>query len=273
MAPTGNVTPTMLDQLDLKSDDEISLKDIIYGMIEVRDSLGQRLSSLEERLQDYDRVKTDVDNIKADVMETRQIVETLTAASEPFPSSTSLLITNLPGEDEEDDASLLETVDDLIKDGLELPEINITAVERIPPRSFSDVVTGNGDNTTGTARRGAVKVRVGNLQQKINCLRNKRKLHNNDSYKGIYVRGLEDHASRLNRINMETFLTRLEMRHEFYFSGSGGVEKKQDRAGQPGAQPGRDRRGRETPATRPGLRSARAAPTGRGAGAGRGNER
>ena len=141
----------------------------------------------------------------------------------PFPPNTSIIISNFPKPEDESPDSLLDAVDVMINEGLALEEIDVKAVERTRPRSFSEAVRGE----EGAAERpGVVKVRLGSVQQKVDCLRKKKDLNQKTAYKAVRIRGCEDHASRLNRLNMDTLLTHMGHRDEFMFTGSGRLVKK-----------------------------------------------
>ena len=230
-------------------------------MVNMRDSINNRLSSIEIRLNEIDTVKSEVNVLRDELEATKKQVAELVATEDTFPANLSVLIQNLPVQEQEDQDSLFQDVENLVKDSLEL-EGFVQAVERIPPRSYAQAAaTENADNNTEDIRPRIVKVKLGSLNQKISCLRNKRKLNSNPSYQGIYIRGCEDHATRLNRTNMETLLRELDMRKSFRFTGSGRIIKKEHADGdQAAANSGHGRgRGRGGGANR--SRGARAGAT------------
>ena len=238
-------TDTLLDQLTSKPDHEITLKDVINGLVNMRDSINNRLSSIEIRLNEIDTVKSEVNVLRDELEATKKQVAELVATEDTFPANLSVLIQNLPVQEQEDQDSLFQDVENLVKDGLELEGIIVQAVERIPPRSYAQAAaTENADTNTEDIRPGIVKVKLGSLNQKISCLRNKRKLNSNPSYHGIYIRGCEDHATRLNRTNMETLLRELDMRKSFRFTGSGRMIKKEHADGNQAAENSGHGRGR-----------------------------
>ena len=121
-------------------------------------------------------------------------------------------------------------------------------------------------------RPGVVKVKLGSLQQKIECLRNKRKLKTKSVYKKVYVRGCEDHASRVARLNMDTLLRELDLKGSFRFTGSGKMIKK-DNTDDLNQNAGRNAqgRGRDGDVTRRVTRLQSSDTRGRGSSHGNGN--
>ena len=225
----ASAEPDQLDVLRNKPDSEITLKDILNGMAGVRDSITTRLTALEGRLGELDDLKREVRDLKEDCDDTKVVVENLLAAGDAFPSNTSLIILNMPMQEDEDEDSLLQSVIEVIEDGLELRDIVIDAVERAPQRTYADATNGeSGEGDGSEVRPGVVKVRLASLAQKKKCLQNKQKLHSKAYYKDIFIRGGEDHASRLNRLNMNTLLTELKMREKFRFTGSGRLMRRHD---------------------------------------------
>ena len=215
-------TKPSLDDLAAKPDDELTLKDIVNGMQDLKLSLQQRLTSIEIRLNEIDEVKGDIKTLRDDLEVTKAQVGALAAAECPFPPDLSLIVSNLPGEENEDQTALLQTVESLVHEGLELTDIVVQAVERTAPRTYAEATVGEENEDE---RPGVVKVKLGSLQQKIGCLRNKRKLKTKSVYKKVYVRGCEDHASRVAR-NMDTLLQELDLKGSFRFTGSGKMIKK-----------------------------------------------
>ena len=259
----------LLTSLANKPDDEVTLKDILRGMLEFPDGLNERLNVIENKLKEIDQVKADVEEIRSDLEETREAVSALGASEDPFPPNLSLVVTGLPVSDDEDEDALLQDVDTLIKDGLELGDVSIHSVKRIPPRSYANVAANGAEETSDETRPGLVKVRLASLPQKIRCLRNKQKLKQKGDYKGVFIRSAEDHASRLNRLNIDTLLRELGRRDSFRFSGSGRLMRVDESSG---SSDGAERRStrqssRQAPATQ--TRSAGAAARGNGRRGGR----
>ena len=233
-----------LDDMLTKPDDEYSLKDIVRCIIGLRDDITNRLSSIEQKIADIPTLKAEVETLKFEMEETKQVVADLNAAGDPFPANLSVLVSNLPAQENEDSDTLLQDVQALFTDGLELPNVSIQAVHRIPPRSYAAATAGRGDeNQDDSTRPGLVKVRVKTLEDKKSCLRNKMKLRQNTDYRGVYLRNCEDHASRLNRLNMETLLDELKLQDEYTLTGSGRLVRKQATDQQGGAGPENRRAG------------------------------
>ena len=217
----------MIDQLRQKPPDQITLMDILNSIAEMRDGFDLRFRNIEEKIGQIDSIKEEIADIKEELNETKLVVSSLASAEEPFPSSVSVLITNLPAIENEDNDALTQGVEELFADGLEMDdtEFEVLDVQRIPPRSYANVAA---EGTAPRDRRpGLVKVRLGAVSQKIACLRNKMKLKSTEPYKHVYIRGCEDHASRLNRLNMETLLVELGKRDIFTFTGSGRMVPKE----------------------------------------------
>ena len=231
-----------LDDMYNKPDDEFSLKDIVRCIIGLRDDLTTRLTAIEQKIADIPALKKDVESLRTEMTKTKQVVADLSAAEDPFPANLSVLVSNLPAQVNEDDDTLLEDVKTLFTDGLELPNVSIQAVYRIPPRTYAAATAGGADEAQeDTTRPGLVKVRVKTLEEKKSCLRHKLKLRQNNDYRGVYLRNCEDHASRLNRLNMETLLEELKLQNEYSLTGSGRLVRKQAADQQGGAGP-EDRR-------------------------------
>ena len=250
--------PTIEELIDTP-DDELTIKDILRGIAGMRNDLSSRLDNIEEKLGDFDRLKQDVSDVKQDCQEIRSRVDGIEAAGDAFPANLSLLVLNLPADENEDEDTLTRDVKALLEDGLEVAEVEVTAVQRIPPRTYAAVANegvNEAVNDGGNARTGVVKVRLESLEQKIRCLRNKLNLQGKPDFTGVQVRNCEDHASRLNRLNMDTLLRQLGRRDDFRFTGSGRLLTREGRPsargdhGRPagdgnrqGSHPGGDRQG------------------------------
>ena len=262
-------TRPSLDDLATKPDEELTLRDIVNGMRDLKLTLEQRLTSIEMRLNEIDKVKGDIKTLRDDFEVTKAHVGALAAAECPFPPDLSLIVSNLPGEENEDQASLLQTVESLVHEGLELTDIEVQAVERTAPRTYAEATVGE---ESQDERPGVVKVKLGSLQQKIECLRNKRKLKTKSVYKKVYVRGCEDHASRVARLNMDTLLRELDLKGSFRFTGSGKMIKKDntDDLNQNAGRNAQDR-GRDGDVTRRVTRLQSSDTRGRGSSRGNGN--
>ena len=211
-----------LEELAHRSEEDINLKDVILGMLDMKKSFNTRLEALENRCAEIDQLKIDVTTLREDMDVVSSQVESLASLESPFPPSTSIILSNFPKPDGESDESLLDAVDVMISSGLNLDEIDVKAVERTQPRTYADAV--NGEETA--ERPGVVKVRLASVEQKIRCLRKKKDLKQKPAYKAVYMRGCEDHASRLVRLNMDTLLEHMEMRDKFTYTGSGRLVKK-----------------------------------------------
>ena len=216
----------LLNSLLNKPDDEVTLKDILLGIRTLRDDLDERLSKIEQKVKEIDQVKSDVSEIRAELNETKATLAGFEAAEDPFPPNLSVLVTGLPAPENEDDYALLLSINSLFTDGLELSDISIDAVKRMPPRSYAAAAAGEATESTDDTKPGAVKVKLASLPQKIKCLRNKQKLKQKDTHKGVFIRSCEDHASRLNRLNMDTLLREMNVRDSFRFTGSGRLLRK-----------------------------------------------
>lgn len=228
-----------VEELCHKNDDEVTLKDILLAMRDMKTSFEEQFQTLNDKI---DGIKQEVDDVRHDV-------DMLLESSDSFPSNVSIIINNLPVEEDETRESLVDSVNALIEDGLELHDVVVRAAERIKPRSYSEVIT-EGDLVNNPARPsgpGIVKVRLASVNQKIACLRGKRKLGDTDRYARVYVNNCEDHASRLARLNMQTLLQELDKANTFFFTGSGRMvlQGNNDRGQGDGRRGGRGRgRGR-----------------------------
>ena len=220
-----------LEELDRIPEKDLTLKDMLRCMIGLRNDLTTRLDAIESKIADIDQVKKDVEDLKVDVEQTKDIVAGLCAAEDPFPPNLSVLISGLPKPANEDDDSLCRDVGALFKDGLELNDVSIQAVQRVPPRSYAAAAAGESNDDAGAGadvRPGLVKVRVQSLSQKKDCLRHKHKLRKSQSYKKTYIRNCEDHASRLNRLNFQTLLEHMNYQNELKITGSGRLVRKEE---------------------------------------------
>ena len=73
-------------------------------------------------------------------------------------------------------------------------------------------------------------MRLASLTQKKKCLQNKKKLSSKPAFRNIYLRGCEDHASRLNRLNINTLLHEMKIRGKYRLIGSGRLVKRDPRS-------------------------------------------
>ena len=218
-----------LEDLCVKPD--INLTDIATMIRDMNISITQRLTSIETKLSEIDTLRDDVKELRDDFEETKDHVQGLLDAEDMFPSNVSLIVTNLPAEDDEDDTSLLSIIKELIQDGIEVQDVTVRAVQRLKPRTFAEATAGEGtgENTARPRGPGIVKVRLSTVSEKVKCLRNKQKLRaKGDYYRTVYIKNCEDHSSRVSRLNMQTLIEELQYTDRFRFTGSGRLTRLTD---------------------------------------------
>ena len=202
-----------LEQLANQPDDApISNKVLLKCMILMQKDISSRLGRIEDKISEFDQMKLDLTIIQTELSETKEQIAELREVEEPFPANLTVLVSGLPVSETENEESLQGDIGNLFSDGLELPDVSIRSVSRIAPRTYAEAAAGENEDAPAVARPGLVKVRLGTLDEKKRVLHSKQKLKSKGAYHRVYVRNSEDHASRLNRLNMNTLIDHLKMR-------------------------------------------------------------
>ena len=189
-------------------------------------SLCDTLTAVNNKIGDTDKMQEEITDLQCRVEVVESTVSVLAAAGDQFPPNLSLVISNLPDEGNE---ALPDQVKSLIADGLQLEDVETLEVERLSARTYADAASEEAAEGEGNARVGVVKVKLASLDQKKKCLRAKRKLRDNSSYKEVYLQGVECHATRQNRQNLHTLMRGLGVESDFKFASSGKLLKKHNR--------------------------------------------
>ena len=135
-----------------------------------------------------------------------------TTPSKRFDPDVSLIIAGLPQSDGEDLAAL---VTDLLHTGLECDPIpELVAVERIRARG---------------SQPGLVKVELLSTLEKVDVLRRKSKLKNNDAFEKVYVSSAKSHTERLLDLNFRALLREIPAGKKFYVAANGRMVKRAPR--------------------------------------------
>ena len=84
-------------------------------MLELTVYFSARLVSLEYRLDEFESIRSDVQDITDDIGKTKENVAGLLAAEDIFPNNLSILIQNLPADEEETPENLAQNWKDSLK--------------------------------------------------------------------------------------------------------------------------------------------------------------
>jgi hypothetical protein len=115
---------------------------------------------------------------------------------------------------EEQDENLLEKVNDLIR-AMELEDINIVNCTRL--------------NSKISGRPGLVKIEFDSVDQKIEVLKNKKKLSEYTAFKRVFLRSSKTHLERLYESNTRTLLKSLPEGYKFKLTANGKLVPKEPR--------------------------------------------
>lgn len=108
--------------------------------------------------------------------------------------------------------NIQEKTTDLVRRGLSLQNVPVVKALRLPARG---------------RRPGIVKIQCRNLDEKKAVLKRKFDLQNEGNpYKGVHLRTAFSHVERVHQDNIRQVLKLVEGGDQFYFTGSGKLEKK-----------------------------------------------
>ena len=124
----------------------------------------------------------------------------------------------------EEDEDLNEKAESMIRQGLALNNIRVVRTTRMQARPPRQTRQGR------ISKPGLVKIQVPTLEDKINILRNKRRLENSEPFKQVYLRSSKSHTDRLAETNFRTLLDIVDTRKEYRIAGNGRIMKKQEQA-------------------------------------------
>ena len=169
------------------------------------------------------RLHADIGNLTIRLVAVESKVE-----CKDFDPNKTIMLYNIAQNQHETENEVLNTVNNLISQGLEMPGIEVVRIKRC------------------AGSPGPIKVEVPSEKLKIELLRAKQKLKNKPQFKQIYVRSAKSHECRLLEQNMKTLLAELNLTRNFRFTGSGRLVRAQERNGDDasGGADGRDQRGR-----------------------------
>lgn len=182
-------------------------------------SVDEKLNIILEKLLILDTVAEDVKTIRDQITQ----VETRTTNVEArvkrleeicgneFPAELCIMMSNIPVSQNE---VLLDQVNKMIESGLGLV-ITAKAAIRMPSRNYQ-----------GT-RPPLVKCEFDSLEQKLEVLKNKKKLKESDEYEGVYLKSAQTHTERLLELNMKEIIKTHPDKDKFRFTGSGRLIRKE----------------------------------------------
>ena len=161
--------------------------------------LAQRIDQVEDKIKDIDVGRT---------------VE--------YDPDVSVIISKVDVRPDED---ALQLVNDIIHNGLELPEVPVVRAMRLRQRQDPP------DGRQMPLRPQApplIKVQFRNVDDKVKVLRRKRRLADKETYRGIMMKSSKPHAERVMEMNFRTLLDILPQGGGYMLTGSGKIVKKTD---------------------------------------------
>ena len=241
-ASLGNVLNQIYSKIDLVSKD---VRDCRQEVNDCRQSLSTRISNLEQSLSDKitrecEQIRTDImlevaavdakvttlttsfnqleTDLKASNDRITTVEEALAAAdalNPEFYHETTIIATNLPFADPEDIKEKAQSLINALTSACDpaLPQINVVNAMRTPARNN---------------KPGVVKIQFASRQNKIDILRNKRKLTNHATYSRVFIRGSQSHTDRLIQLNTNTLLNELGLNDRYRVAANGRLVPKSD---------------------------------------------
>ena len=215
-----------------------SLTSIASEVHQTRQSLSARISNIEQSLtskisSECEKIRTDLimqisavdakvislrtsvdtldQELKASNDRLRRVEDALAAADALTPDyypETTIIATKLPYDNPEDIKQKAQNLVNALTAACEppLPHIDVVNAMRTPFR----------DN-----KPGVVKIQLPSRQNKIDILKNKKKLMDNDNYKRVFIRGSQSHTDRLIQINTNTLLNELGLNDKYRVAANG----------------------------------------------------
>ena len=122
--------------------------------------------------------------------------------SDTFDCNRSVIVINLVEQDREDPVAVCQA---LFTEVLGI-KVTVIKVERLKSRNN---------------KPGLIKCQLSSLTEKINVLRNKRNVSDNENTQNVYIARKKSHEERLIQNNVKALLKELPNEHTYKFTGSG----------------------------------------------------
>ena len=123
--------------------------------------------------------------------------------TDPFDPEVSIIVSNLPEENDED---LKMKINTIIKEGLQIQNLETVNAERLAARY---------------GKPGLIKAQLQSKNAKIQVLRSKKALLTTKDYKGVFLRGAKSHVERLIELNFKTILGEMPNGSNYRVTNSG----------------------------------------------------
>ena len=230
-----------------------SIKQLTDQVSSFRESITTRINNLEQSMTE--KITTECDKVKTDVMlevaAANSKIDALTLSNTKFQSDVQAF---------EDRVKLAE--DALTAAGALIPDFHpentvivsgvryvntedpkveaqklIDAISNacVPPLTQIQVV--NAERTVSRNNKpGLLKIQLPSRLDKINILKNKRKLANDTAYARAFVRGSQSHTDRLIHLNFTTLLNEMGLADRYRIAANGRLIEKTDDSNQNGPQ-------------------------------------
>ena len=192
---------------------EVTLSNKIASECEkIRSDLTQEIAAVDAKVRSLsDSFETLDRNLKASNDRLQRVEEALAAADALTPDyypETTIIATKLAFNDSEDIKKKSQDLINALTAACDpaLPQINVVNAMRTP---FRD------------GKPGVVKIQLPSRQNKIDILKNKKKLMDNSNYSRVFIRGSQSHTDRLIQINTNTLLNELGLNDKYRVAANG----------------------------------------------------
>ena len=209
----------VLENIEIMTEEQNSILSSISqdmkGLKDSVDSLKSTVNGLEDKImsnirgvirEETRKFDNEIELMKGrmDNMESRFMELTGESTNSPhmFDCNTSVIVINLVQHADEDPAAVCQG---LFSDVLEI-DVTVAKAERLKSRND---------------KPGIIKCQLANLQEKIDVLRNKKNVRNDDTTKNVFIARMKSHEERLIEINVKALLKELPNGNQFRFTGSG----------------------------------------------------
>ena len=229
----------------------LSIAALSNQLSSTRDSLTTRITNLEQSLTtkittECDKLRTDVmlevaavdakvmtlttsfskleDEFKSNTDRLKIVEDALAEAGaltpDFFPENT-VIATGLSYSDPEDIKKKAQDLINALTSACTppLPQIDVINAMRTPSRNN---------------KPGVVKIQLPSRQNKIDILKNKKKLSGNTAYARVFIRGSQSHTDRLIHLNTNTLLNELGLNDRYRVAANGRLVLKSDDDTRPG---------------------------------------
>ena len=180
-------------------------------MASIRSELKQMQDSLA---LDVNHIKSRLDGVEN---RSKRIEDKLNRHYVDFDPNCTVIFFNASQGADETPEQLINSINDIVQQGLELPGIEVVVAQRLPVRDTAD----------GTRPPG-VKAEMPNVNLKVEVLHQKKMLGNKRHYKNIFIRSSKSHAERLLEKTLKTLLNELNLMDKFRFTSHGCLYRVQD---------------------------------------------